>query len=199
MTVTTLWGERDLDTGGDQGRRSRRRVSHHAPAPSRPPVRARTGWRSHRGVALVELALILPPLALVVMSAIDLGRMARFQNQLTNAAREGASIAQYHPGWVGPGTVNTCSINQGRNIVDRTTQQNTKLAQTTDFKVTAREVGGSAWPAGCTNAMPTGVVPGDRIEVQVQARYGTFAPLTRMLWGSSILLKRSAFAEVAGG
>ena len=32
---------------------------------------ARHGWRSHRGVALVELALILPPLALVVMSAID--------------------------------------------------------------------------------------------------------------------------------
>ena len=159
----------------------------------------RRSWRSNRGVALVELALILPPLALVVMSAIDLGRMARFQNELTNAAREGAAIAQYHPGWVGPGTAGTCSINQGRNIVDRATFQNAKAAQKPDFKVTAREVGGTTWSAGCTNSMPPGVVPGDRVEVRVQARYGTFAPLTRMIWGSSVLLERSAYVEVLGG
>lgn len=150
-------------------------------------------------MALVELALVLPPLALVVMSAIDLGRMARFQNELTNAAREGAAIAQYHPGWVGPGTASTCSINQGRNVVDRATSQNLELAQTADFRVTAREVGGSVWVAGCTNSMPPGVVPGDRVEVRVQARYGTFAPLTRMIWGPSVLLERWAYVEVAGG
>src|SRR5690606_35880839 len=97
------------------------------------PVRARRPWRSHRGVALVELAITLPPLVLLIMSAIDLGRMARFQNQLTNAAREGAAIAQYHPGWVGPGTAGSCSVNHGRNIIDRATDQNDKLAEKPDF------------------------------------------------------------------
>ena len=199
MTVTTVSSGGHRDGHGAAARTARFRLSHH-PAPARRgPAGARHGWRSHRGVALVELALILPPLALVVMSAIDLGRMARFQNQLTNAAREGAAIAQYHPGWVGPGTASSCSTNEGRNIIDRATMQNAKLAETTDFSVTVSEDGGMTWPTGCTNAMPASVVPGDRVQVTVQARYATFAPLTRMIWGSSVLLERSAHVEVVGG
>lgn len=143
--------------------------------------------------------MVIAPLVLIVFSAIDLGRMARFQNRLTNAAREGAVVAQYHPGWVGPGTQQSCSTNGGRNIVDRATGQDQDLASYPDFEVTVREVGGSAWPAGCQVQMPSGVAPGDRVQVEVQARIVTTAPLTRLMWGSSLVLKRSAYVEVAGG
>lgn len=181
--------------------RGRIPLSHHPrPFPTSAPHRtARRGWRTNRGVVLVELALVIAPLVLVVYSAIDLGRMARFQNRLTNAAREGAAVAQYHPGWVGPGTQASCSTNEGRNIIDRATGQDLDLASYPDFKVTVREVGGSAWAQGCRVQMPTGVVPGDRVQVEVQARFVTTAPFTRLLWGPTVLLERSAYVEVAGG
>lgn len=190
-----------IDGTGSPPPRGRIPLSHHPrPTPSMGPGRrSRSGWRSHRGVVLVELAMVIAPLVLIVYSAIDLGRMARFQNRLSNAAREGAAVAQYHPGWVGPGTHSSCATNDGRNIVDRATGQDPDLATYPDFAVTVREVDGAPWAPGCDVRMPAGVAPGDRVQVEVQARLVTTAPLTRLMWGSSLLLERSAYVEVSGG
>jgi hypothetical protein len=57
-----------------------------------------------RGQALVELAIILPVLLLVVLMALDLGRVFFGWVGLNNAARIGASYAAAHPtAWVPPG------------------------------------------------------------------------------------------------
>ena len=47
--------------------------------------------------ALVELAIILPILLLLILGAIDFGRMFITKIVLTNAAREGANYLAYNP------------------------------------------------------------------------------------------------------
>jgi Flp pilus assembly protein TadG len=53
--------------------------------------------RVSRGQALVEFALVLPVLALLLVVAIDFGRVFFGWVSLTNAARIGANYAGYTP------------------------------------------------------------------------------------------------------
>jgi Flp pilus assembly protein TadG len=59
-------------------------------------------WRSERGAAAVETAIVLPVLLLVIFGIIDFGRALDAKIQLTQAAREGARVAALpvaiHPG-----------------------------------------------------------------------------------------------------
>lgn len=63
-----------------------------AHARSRPPS-GRTSRAGRRGQALVELALILPVLLLLLVAALDLGRVFYSKIAVTNAAKEGALVA----------------------------------------------------------------------------------------------------------
>lgn len=49
------------------------------------------------GQALVEVAILLPMLLLLVLGAMDFGRMFFTKIVLTNAAREGANYLTYYP------------------------------------------------------------------------------------------------------
>ncbi len=53
------------------------------------------GERQHneRGVALVELALLLPLLVVLAFGVIDLGRLIHARLVVTNVSREGGSLA----------------------------------------------------------------------------------------------------------
>lgn len=59
--------------------------------------RPQSGDRSKRGQALVEFALVLPILALLLVMAIDFGRVFFGWVSLTNASRIGANYAGYTP------------------------------------------------------------------------------------------------------
>jgi Flp pilus assembly protein TadG len=50
-----------------------------------------------RAQALMEFALVLPILVLLVLGAMDLGRMFYTKTVITNAAREGANYLAYFP------------------------------------------------------------------------------------------------------
>jgi Flp pilus assembly protein TadG len=50
-----------------------------------------------RGQSLVELCLIMPLLMLICLGTIDLGRMFYGYMQMTNAVREGNSVASHQP------------------------------------------------------------------------------------------------------
>jgi Flp pilus assembly protein TadG len=67
--------------------------------PSR--MSGRLGWRNRRqasrGQALVEFALIIPVMLLMLVIAIDFGRIFFSYIEITNAAREGAAIGAYEP------------------------------------------------------------------------------------------------------
>jgi hypothetical protein len=60
------------------------------------PFRKHTGERT-RGQAMVEFALVLPILALLLVMAIDFGRVFFGWVSLTNSARIGANYAGQHP------------------------------------------------------------------------------------------------------
>ena len=69
------------------------------PAPIR--IRADAGRsqrRGDRGQALVELAIVTPVLALLLLAAVDLGRIFYLRVSVANAAREGAMVAAQEPG-----------------------------------------------------------------------------------------------------
>jgi len=66
-----------------------------SPATKRRPVPRRT--RSLRGQSLVELALVLPLFALLLLMAIDFGRAYFTYIQVNNAAREAAHFAATGP------------------------------------------------------------------------------------------------------
>lgn len=51
----------------------------------------------HKAQALVEVALLLPLLLLLILGAMDFGRMFFTKLVLTNAAREGANYLAYYP------------------------------------------------------------------------------------------------------
>jgi Flp pilus assembly protein TadG len=54
----------------------------------------RTPHRGHRrGIAAVELALLLPFLLMLLLGTWEVGRMLQIQQSLTNAAREGGRQA----------------------------------------------------------------------------------------------------------
>lgn len=53
-------------------------------------------WHQTRAQALVEMALILPLLLLLILGAVDFGRLFMTKFILTNAAREGANYIAYY-------------------------------------------------------------------------------------------------------
>ena len=62
---------------------ARKRINHQAVVKS-------------RGQSLLEFALVLPLLLVLVLGAMDFGRMFYTKIVLTNAAREGANYLSYH-------------------------------------------------------------------------------------------------------
>ena len=54
-------------------------------------------FRSDKGAAAVEFAIVLVPLILLVMGIIDFGRAYNQQLEITSAAREGARVMAIQP------------------------------------------------------------------------------------------------------
>ena len=69
--------------------------------------------RGDRGQALVEFALVATVLLMLVLSAVDLGRLFYARITVTNAAREGAMAAAQSPG--SAATVTAAATREARN------------------------------------------------------------------------------------
>lgn len=183
-------------------------ISHQARrAQPRHPAwisRLKARARDTRGVAVVELALVILPLTLVVFTSIDLGRMAQYQNRVTNSAREGVATLAVHPGWV-----SGCDQEhkQDRSVTNRAKTQNADLASMASYTVkaykgsgpftTANEITGNEI-TGCTDGFPPGVVAGSKVSVVVSVRVSNNSPLSGPFIGASTVIQRSATATVQG-
>jgi Flp pilus assembly protein TadG len=145
------------------------------------PRRASPRPRGRRGQSLVELALLLPLLALLMLGALDLGRVFIAYTRLTNVAREGALYGGHFPDQTATiraraygeangqlGTVDVdLVIDASADIRCYQGLSTTLVAATTPGDCTAKNASGNAI-----------VNPGDSIEVT--AHY-VFRPLTTQL------------------
>lgn len=157
--------------------------------------RSRRAGRGERGVALVELALVIPMVAMMVLTAVDLGRTAQYQNRMLSAAREGAMLAQLTPAAVDSG------CRGDRNITDRTNEANAAITQNPGYSVTvAKKTAGSTVPyTGCT--VPSDgltVAPGDHVVVTVTADITMSSPISTATIGRVMHLSRSVEVVVQG-
>jgi Flp pilus assembly protein TadG len=151
-------------------------------------------------VAFVELALVMPFIALLCFGAIDLGRMAKFQNRMSNTARESGAILQLFP----------TSVNTGcrgdRNAVDRAARQDSGLTSVAGYSLTVAKKGsgGVLTPyTGCGTAIaPNGtevsIEPGDHIVVTITADVKLVGPFNFAFSDGIVHLKRSTEVVVQG-
>jgi Flp pilus assembly protein TadG len=151
--------------------------------------------RGERGASLVELAIVLPFLAVLVFGVIDLGRAWQLQNRLANASREGAAAIQFAPRNVDAGCAG------GNNATDRAEQEEPGLTTMPGYAVTVAQVaGGVDTPyVGCGTATPAlSLDPGQQVQVSVEATFDLITPLVGAIVGDSITVTRSTDVVVQG-
>jgi TadE-like protein len=150
-----------------------------------------------RGQAMVEFALVLPLLALLLVMAIDFGRVFFGWVGLQNAARIAANAAAAHPeAWEPPGQVSG--------------QDAYRLAVVNDLQaLNCEKPGGGAWteadvPDPVFESMPTGFTAdvyevGDHASVQIDCEFDLITPIAAWIVGQPLHI--TAFAEfmVRGG
>ncbi len=144
----------------------------------KPVFRARRphGAQRSRGQSLVELALLLPVLALLLIGALDLGRVFFATVQLTNSVREGASFGQ-----TSPSAVDSTDTPDPDNILSKVRGEGTLAIDAANVVVRCYQ--GPAITSGTlrgdgTCSAASGIQSGDIIEVT--ARYA-FQPITTQL------------------
>jgi Flp pilus assembly protein TadG len=176
------------------------------PRPSRPvrrwtprPVRS---WRSgHRGQSVVEFALILPVLMLLLLMAVDFGRLFFSYVQVVNAAREAANNAAAEARYVQNGTMTATDYYAG--IVNAAVQETNAQAQRGAEASLAVSSPACFTPANASiacNTAPqdsttaTGV--GNSVKVVVTQPFTFFTPFIGSFFGGSLNLSASATAPV---
>ncbi|MBI2705981.1 MAG: pilus assembly protein [Actinobacteria bacterium] len=147
---------------------------------------ARERARGDSGGAVIELALLLPWLAVLVFGTIDLGRAWALKNRLTNMAREGASYAQFNSGRV------NCS--SGDDI--------TKVAKAEDPAVTGPSVA-VQWfnTSGVAVSTPTCASPatsGYIIRVKVTKTMTIITPLVSRITGNPVTVGGFEYVAAQG-
>ena len=106
-------------------------MSHRTePARRLGTLRRRTTGRLGRGQSLVEFALILPVLLLIVLAALDLGRVYLGDVNLQNLARIGANFAANNPSVDWTDDTNARVLTYSSLIVDDATMMNCTLRPT---------------------------------------------------------------------
>ena len=145
-------------------------------------VSATSSRSRSRGQALVELALVTPVLMVLLLGAVDLGRLFYAQITVTNAAREGAMMAAKEPTSWSPGVA--CSSS---NKVMCAALREPSGSWVT---VAAADVALSCSP-GCSKSY------GTTVKVTVTGHFGLVTPLLAMFTGGQdVTFSKSAVADV---
>jgi Flp pilus assembly protein TadG len=143
--------------------------------------------RALHGQAMVEFALLLPILLLLLVVAIDFGRLFATFVAVNNAAREGAAFAGLHPT-----QVTSADNADPENVTYRARQE---VENPSDTRFTAVTVAAPTCnPAPCPTVLGTG--GGKTIRVSVSTNFTFFTPMVTAIFGSSIQLSASATAIV---
>ncbi len=129
-----------------------------------------------RGQSLVELALLLPILALMLIGTLDLGRVFIAMVQLTNGVQEGALFGRTSPTFV-----DSADGADPDNIVFKVQDQSEVAIEAADIVVrcyAGPAIGSTTLRGDGTCSTASNVKSGDIIEVTARYR---FQPLTTQL------------------
>lgn len=137
---------------------------------------------------MVEFALLLPALMLLLVVAVDFGRLFATYVAVNNAAREGAAFAAAHPTFVNSG-----DNPDPENVTYRARQE---VANPSDSRFTLVTVGTPVCnPSPCPTVLGTG--GGATIKVTVNTNFTFFTPIvSAILGGSAFPLSASATAAI---
>lgn len=126
----------------------------------------------------MELALLLPLLALLGLGTVDLGRAFRTVNEVKNAAREGAVHAQLHPTRLAGAACTTPDSAQWH-------ARNEGGSTGTGFAVDVSTPGGtfSSSDTGCA-PFSAAATSGQNITVTVSTPFKILTPLVRAATGN---------------
>lgn len=142
--------------------------------------------RPKSGQSVVELALMMPLIALLLVGVVDLGRMFFCYTRLTDAVKEGALFAIHSPSYVD--ATSSSGSADPQNIKYQTKQEARGALNLTDGDIIVTCYSGtSASVKPCSSA-----TSGDT--VKVSATYA-FVPITTELvsfFGTSWTLRKSA-------
>lgn len=133
------------------------------------------------GQSMVEFALILPVFLLLLLIAVDFGRLFFTYIQLNNIAREGAAYAAANP-TVDNATLTTVAVRES-NV----------QSQRGEGAITATA---TCAPVACSSALG-GTGAGNRITVDASETFSFFTPLIGAFWPGGLKIGSSATATVA--
>ena len=130
------------------------------------------GWtkRARRGQAITEMALMTPFFLLILLGALDLGRIYISQNRLNAAVKEAAMLGRYQPD---PATIQERAFQEVRE--PGTNGRRLLGAEGVDFWVEVQCFSPGTPPIERTCGTPA---PGDYIEV---TGYHNFEPITSQI------------------
>jgi Flp pilus assembly protein TadG len=152
--------------------------------------------RGRAGQSLVEMAMVLPVLALLTFGLLDFGRAYYFQVSITNAAREGARVAilNIYTGPFNPNcsTASTCPVQTDTNIVNAVYNELTYSGITPNSISICPPHDSTMSTAGCPDASNrvdnwVGQNPVNYyVTVNVKYDFQLFTPLMQQLVGNPI-------------
>jgi PKD repeat protein len=149
------------------------------------PVRRRHGPKS-RGQSLVEFALVLPVFMLLLLIAVDFGRLFFSYVQISNAVREGASYGIYSPN----------DIAGIRAAVGRETNAQAQRGESA-LTVTTSCADSAGTPLACSLATG-GSGAGNTITVKVNEPFTFLMPFVDGFFGNNLQMNVTATSTVLG-
>ena len=155
----------------------------HATGWLRPPVQRRLRPPS-RGQAVVEFALILPVFLLLLVIAVDFGRLFFSHIQIHNAAREAAAFAARQP-------TNNVEI---AGAADRETNSQGQAGEST-ISLTTVCANALGAPIACS-AATGGTGAGNTVTVSLSEPFTFLTPLVDNFFGNNLRLGASATATI---
>lgn len=151
-------------------------------------LRRRSDEPISRGQAMVEFALVLPVLALLLVVAIDFGRVFFGWVSLTNAARVGANYAGYTPDLLS----NPADRSEyGTLVDDAVTGCDLTPADTDDaaYDPTFTDIDGDGKDNGW----------GDHATVTISCEFDLITPLTEVLFSEQVAMQAEAVFPIRDG
>jgi beta-lactam-binding protein with PASTA domain len=148
-----------------------------------------------RGQAMVEFALILPVLILLLVLAVDFGRVFFGWVALNNAARIAANSAASNPDtWDGTGTVADKNAYRAEVLRDL---QSINCAPTSGATWTTASIPDPTFTniTGTANAYELG----DRVTVRLTCRFSFITPIVGAILGNPLVFNAESDFAVRGG